>query len=236
MSIRGLLQQTFCLTLVVLSLIRCGGASTESSKTQTSIPPTATLIPPTATPVPITEQESQELLEEWGFEPILSIWGEIRWEANGKLTEVGDLAVQFLMNNPPAMTFVEEGEEFFKFEKSMPRGNSAAVVILTTPELEGAQAMIPRFTPTLIDSSGSTISDMVAERFADYDGNYQFRISFTPQHGFSISSFDTNIFYDGSEHHIYGEVELFGVKFKNDSEEPLVFQISDGKYVYVKGN
>ena len=52
MNGRKLLQQTLCLTAVVLLLAGCGG--TQAIPTTTPVPLTGTPIPPTATPVPPT--------------------------------------------------------------------------------------------------------------------------------------------------------------------------------------
>ena len=237
MSIRISIQQTMCLVvlvMLVLLLTVCGGESTPTASRQKS-----TQIPITEqepTQIPITKQESQELLREWGLRVAANFGGSVGVSAGGRIEVGGDMSIHFLMDNPPTMTFVDEdGEKLFTFEESIPLGDSEVVVILTTSEFEYAQAMIPRFTPIPIDSGDSTLSYMVAERFADYDGDYQFRFGFTLQSNLTMPEFDINIFYEGSQHHIYGEIELFGVRFKNDSREPLVFEINSGKYVYIEG-
>jgi hypothetical protein len=54
MNGKGILQQIFCLELVVLLLAGCGGALAEPTATPTPLPPTATPTPvlPTPTPMP----------------------------------------------------------------------------------------------------------------------------------------------------------------------------------------
>jgi hypothetical protein len=242
------LEQTICLIMVLL-LAGCGSESTEQPRTQTSIPPTNTTIPPTTTPTPIpptdtpatvpsiTEEDSKNLHEKWEFASLLYGYGEIRWDADGKITIDGDIAVDFAVRNPPGMTFVDEsGGGYFEFDKAPPRGSSSAVVIFTTPEAGNGHARIPRFTPMEMDTDESATSYFAAERFHDYDGTYDFWIGLVLQGFGNIMVVDSNIFLDGSEHFIYGEVELFGVEFKNDSGEPLIFEIVDGKYVHVKGS
>ena len=240
MSIRKLLQQTFCLAFIVSSLTGCGGASTVSPPPQTSAPATSTPIPPTATPTTIpsiSEQESQDLHQEWEFVSLVYGYDRISWDADGKITIDGDIALDFAVWNPPRMAFVDaSGEKCFEFDTPLPRGSSAAIVIFTTPEAENGHGRIPRFTPIPADANDSTTSYFAAERFHDYDGTCSLRIGLTLQGFGNIFAVDSDVFYDGSEHHIYGEVELFGVRFKNDSDKPLVFRISDGKYIYVKGD
>jgi hypothetical protein len=240
MNARRLLQQMFCLTSIVSSLIGCGGASTVSPPMQTSAPATSTSIPPTATPTTIpsiSKPKSRDLHQEWEFVSLVYGYDKVSWDADGKIMIDGDIAIDFAVRNPPRMAFVDEsGEKYFEFDAPLPMGSSAAIVIFTTPEAENGHGRIPRFTPIPADANDSATSYFAAERFHDHDGTYHFRVGLTLQGFGNIFAVDSDVFYDGSEHHIYGKVELFGVRFKNDFEEPLVFRISGGKYVYVKGN
>lgn len=195
---------------------------------------------------PITAQESIDLLDEWGFTPMLSTNATILSDPSGKITvEDGDMKIDFLVKNPPILSLVEKGEtRYFKFDKAMPVGDSTASVIFITPEVGGAQAEIPLFVPINTDevfpvklkNEDLAISYLRVSGFNDYEGSYDFRFGLAGMGlGFGFSGFDTNIFYDGSEHQFYGQVELFGVKFNNDSQEPLVFKISSDKYEYISG-
>lgn len=227
-------------TFMVL-LSACGGESTA-----TLIPPTQTPIPPTPTPIPITAQESIELLDAWGFRPLLSSNGRVEWDETGKITVAdGEMSVAFAMDKSPQMHFIEDTDDkHFEFAEPMPSGDSKLSVIFVSSETPGAHAEIPDFTPMTteevvpvqLDDRDSTISYLRVNQFEAYEGDYEFQIGLGGLGMSGFSAFDTNVFYDGAEHHIYGEVELFGVEFKNDSQDPLVFKISGDKYVYASGS
>lgn len=235
--------------LIVMLLAGCGNNATEIPRIQTSILPTDTTIPPTPTKTEIpptatsptasavTEKDTEDLFEKWGFASLLYGYGEIRWDADGRITIDGDIAVDFAMRNPSKIQFMDDSAGgHFMFDNPPPGGSSSAVVIFTTSEARNGHAMIPRFTPMEMDISETATSKFTAERFHDYDGTYDFMIDLAMQGVGNIMVVDTNVFNNGSEHHIYGEVQLFGVEFKNDSGEPLVFKIVDGEYVYIKGS
>ncbi len=46
---------------------------------------------------------------------------------------------------------------------------------------------------------------------------------------------DMDFFSDGSEHHIYGHVKLFGATITNLEKEPLILRLSGNRYEYVSG-
>lgn len=209
---RNLLQRTISLILVVLFLVGCGGAAT-----------------------PISQQDSQKLIEEWELVQRVSA-DSIGWGADGNFKVTGDLQIDFAFEKHPKMTLVEDASQmYFKFDMSMPKGNSAATVIFATPDVKGATIKIPRFASTSTDSEDPKVTCFSGIQFHDYDGTYDFKICMATQ-GLNLLVVDMNVFYDGSEHHIYGQIELFGVQFTSSANEPLVFKIDGDKYIYVKGN
>jgi hypothetical protein len=148
----------------------------------------------------------------------------------------GDITIEFGFDNPPKVTFVrEQTEEYFMFNTPMPNGNTAGKVIFVTPTVKGATAKIPQFTPTL-DNYREATSYLIGRKFLDYEGDFDFRVGLVLRTDIGLLMVDSNLFYNGAEHYIFGEVELFGVKFTNNSKEPLVFKIDGDKYVYIEGN
>src|SRR3990172_3542082 len=87
--------------------------------------PSATPIPPTATP--ITQAGSRILHNNtWGFGSSVK-FDRFTQDASGELVAItGDISIDFALLDPPSMKLVErEGQRYFLFNTSMPRGGSA---------------------------------------------------------------------------------------------------------------
>jgi hypothetical protein len=153
-------------------------------------------------------------------------------------TTYQDGTIEFAFDNCPPMKFIDDKRKrYFKINHPMPKVKVPTKVVFMTPQLKSAKVQIPSFTAVPKDNRkgehGAEITSYVVETFSGYPGKYHFEFELHK----IISSWIENLtgLYDGSEHHIYGEIELFGIKFKNDSAKPLIFKITDGNYIYVSG-
>ncbi len=140
-----------------------------------------------------------------------------------------------LISNTPPIIKPAKSQYQFDFDSDIPRGGQDVKIVFSTPQTKNGDAGIPMFTPVLgkHDKEGTLFS---ASKFTDYGDKYAFEIRLALQGFGNISVVDLNCFSEGAEHHIYGDVRLFGAKFSNKSKEPLVFKISGGKYIWVSGN
>jgi hypothetical protein len=186
-------------------------------------------------------QKTSSIFKEWGFVPTYG--STVDFDMEGKRTNFSKIEIAF--KNPPQVVFTidNKGGQYFIFKTTMPETKSSAKVVFVTPKAEGAQALIPEFKPIKQESKDST-QKFVVNEFRNYGKDYNFMFTLiegeTQDLGFlgkfvMVDVVDINCFNDGSEHHIYGDVELFGIKFKNVEKEPLVFKINNGKYIYIKG-
>lgn len=173
----------------------------------------------------------------WQFGSLLRIYGKTEWDPSGRFTRAGDLAIDFALKNGPKLSLQDGSRNIFKFDQPMPKTSPSAKVVFTTSIVGGMTARIPRFKPILsaarMDAARGQI--IPVKEFTDYPGAYQFEFGAKSAGFGNITVVYLNCFQEGTEHYIFGSVELFGVKFKNEAKEPLVFKISNGKYVYVKG-
>jgi hypothetical protein len=232
MNRRKLSQNVINFAMGILLLVGCS----EPAATLKSLPSSSPVIPITSTLGPISQQGSQQLMEEWGFLQLLTAYDQISSDQNGKITINGDLELDFAFQHSPKMIWVGgPGQSYFKFDKPMPKGSSSSTVIFATSDVRGAMVKIPRFAISRTNSENPKITCVSSNQFHDYEGWYDFKICMTVQGFENIRVVDMNVFSDGSEHHIYGKVEMFGVRFTNNFEEPLVFRIDRDKYVYIQG-
>jgi len=182
--------------------------------------------------------QDSKMLEQWGFASLVYGCGYTEWDMDRKITKMDCAAIDFLLKSPPKMSYVtDKNVKYFKFDSPMPKAKTRAKIVFVTPEAkycQNCQVSIPKFKPIIKGSKGSATSLNVKE-FKDYTGNYEFTLDLNMPSLGNIVVAGIDCFNEGSEHHIFGKIELFGVKFNNDSNEPLIFKISNGKYTYIKG-
>ena len=158
------------------------------------------------------------------------------WYDTMKVDEHGtrplNCIIEFALNKSPTLKLTEtKGNKYFEFNPPLKKVNLPTKIIFVTPELKGSWARIPAFK-VIEKEWKESYNSFIGKEFKDYPGVYYFEFGLNVK---AISVEYINCFHGGAEHHIYGEVELFGVKFTNESKQPLVFKITNGKYVYVKG-
>ncbi|MBL8163819.1 MAG: hypothetical protein JNJ61_17665 [Anaerolineae bacterium] len=216
------------------------GITWEASPEVTEIPdvtPEATEMPDaSSSSSPLTRAQSQELFDSWGSLQLMRTDGMVAWEANGEVRLAGNIEIDMGFETPPQLTLMSEaGEDHLIFDTLLPSSDTVARVIFESTEVNGAQFHIPSFTVTSVGFENET-SYFTVDGFADYSGDdhtFEFGVGKFPR-GVFIT--DMNIFTDGAEHYIYGEIELFGATIRNTSTgEPIVFKISDGEYIHLEG-
>ena len=183
----------------------------------------------------LCQQAPTNILEKWGFASLVSANGEVRWSAEGEITiPKGQIAVDFLFEPPPIIKPAKLPNQF-DFDSNIPKGGKGVKIVFAASEIKDGEARIPMFTPISgkHDKEGTLFN---ASKFTDYGDKYAFNIRLALRGFGNISVVDLNCFSEGAEHHIYGDVQLFGAKLSNKSKEPLIFRISGGKYVWISGS
>jgi hypothetical protein len=172
--------------------------------------------------------------KDWKLLQLYGCYGDMRWDANGTITQMGDAALDFAFENAPVLKLVASTKtQSLEFPAPMPKGIGTVKIAFTNASAGGASARIPRFKPEMKGSG--TNQYFVVHTFQDFPGRWDFEFSLGRSGVGSYFMEYLNCFQDGAEHHIYGQVELFGTKFNNTSTVPLVFRIEGKTYKYVSG-
>ncbi|MFH1069446.1 MAG: hypothetical protein V1794_07460 [Candidatus Glassbacteria bacterium] len=191
--------------------------------------------------LPAFSQKTSNPVQAYGFASLVSVAGSVNFEDGGnKIGLDGNLLIDFALRNAPKVQFVREGGDkgYFKFNAPMPKGASAAkIVFVTTEGCTDCEARVPEFKAVWQGYKGSR-NDFVFGSFKDYSGPYEFRFAMefsgTLMNG-RLNLLNLDWFNDGAEHHLVGDLKLFGVQFKSAPNEELVFKIDGDKYSFVRG-
>lgn len=179
-------------------------------------------------------QDHKGFLIGWNLKQLLQAQ-YVGFDGWGTINELQGATIDFALNDEPILNLIQIlSEQKLKFDSTFQRGYPPAKVIFTASSVKDATAMIPAFNPK-INEKKEDINNCFVESFIDYPGKYNFNFGLRKSGFGSASVAYLKCFSDGSEHHFFGEVKLFGSKFKNDLQEPLIFTIDRDNYVYVSG-
>jgi len=159
----------------------------------------------------------------------------IDFRGHGEVTNIDAASIEFVARDALALSIVQvDSGAVLKFPMPMRRGDTPAKVIFETPTLESARAKIPEFDPVLTKVEGG-IQHWHVDGFRKYAGKYSLDFGLRMTATMSANLAYLRCFSDRSEHYFFGDVRLFGARFRNDSEKPLVFRITRDEYVHIGG-
>jgi hypothetical protein len=180
------------------------------------------------TPVALC-QEKDSPHADWGLKQALLV---DRFKTDQHGTMPMNCIIEFAFESPPTLNLREaKANKYLEFNAPLGKARLPTKIVFVTPESKAAWARVPAFK--VIEKEWKEPYNLfVGKQFKDYPGDYYFE--------FGLDASATAVkyigwFHDGAEHHIYGEVRLFGLKFSNESKDALVFKITNGKYLYVSG-
>ena len=147
------------------------------------------------------------------------------------------IRIEMVFDRPPSVTVAtdEKGKKFLRLPFAVEKRKMAGKLVITTPEDTGGDFLIPACTLTTQTFDNPKLS-LLFSKFQDYPGDFGFNIQVEQMSSVDpLKIDDMDFFSDGSEHHIYGHVKLFGATITNLEKAPLVLRLSGDRYEYVSG-
>ena len=181
---------------------------------------------------------------DWGAR--LNILGWVEYDRQGIANHISghhrsgnnEISIQMLFENSPKVKVATDvnGKKFLLLPVAVEKRKTTGKLVITTPVESTADFLIPDCLPTTQSFDSPNLSLFIT-KFINYSGDFRFilQIESSPPDQQHWKIHDMDFFSDGSEHHIYGHVKLFGAAITNTEKEPLVFRLSGDCYEYVSG-
>jgi hypothetical protein len=174
---------------------------------------------------------------DWGLNSGIQSHGMVFWNRQGLLSKFSDeISLQIGFDKPPFAVVArdEKSQSYLRLPFAVERRKTAGKLVFTSPDDKKADFGIPFCTVTTQQFDSPKLSLSIS-KFRDYPGDLKFNIQLETTAGNRVRIDDMDFFSDGSEHHVYGHVKLFGVTITNTEKEPLVLRLSGDRYEYVSG-
>jgi hypothetical protein len=175
----------------------------------------------------------------WGMKSRLGTrQAQASYNAKGILDSIhGVLTFVIVFEKPPcAVVATEQNASYLHLPFAPEKRMTIGKTVIVTPEVSGWDFQIP-FCSVTTQGFDSPKLSLLISKFADYSDALEFnmQVEASPTERQQLQVDDIDCFSDGSEHHIYGHVKLFGATITNTEKEPLIFRLSGDRYEYVSG-